>query len=272
MHAAAHVVSLLAPAAVHHLTPYAAACRHAPWKKKCVTQTWSDARWVAGSCPVHGSQSFTSFCHNPSSLAATCHIHAVVLVLPTYVFVQHHMLLSHAPSLPPATKLFNPRSTSILTHPHVVIHPQCHVFWPCQKHMAGQHVANTIALSHPTTHPTTPLQTPMHVYEARCTHCYGTGWSRLPSNGRRGHLATCVVCHGLGEQTPPLPSSPLHSSSSVWCSMHSTRAQQPRRPGHLCGVPWTRTSTSTQRPALNQQQHAAHNSGQQQGTQMAAAF
>lgn len=45
---------------------------------------------------------------------------------------------------------------------------------------------------------TETCKTPLHVYEARCVHCYGTGWSRLPSNGRRGHLATCVVCHGLG--------------------------------------------------------------------------
>lgn len=43
------------------------------------------------------------------------------------------------------------------------------------------------------------LQTPLHVYEARCTVCSGTGWARAPSNGRRGHLGTCIVCHGLGE-------------------------------------------------------------------------
>lgn len=43
------------------------------------------------------------------------------------------------------------------------------------------------------------MQTPLHVYEARCTACSGTGWARAPSNGRRGHLGTCMVCHGLGE-------------------------------------------------------------------------
>jgi hypothetical protein len=59
----------------------------------------------------------------------------------------------------------------------------------------------------------------MHVYEARCTHCYGTGWSRLPSNGRRGHLATCVVCHGLGEQTASSPSSQQqHPGGYVSCA------------------------------------------------------
>lgn len=43
------------------------------------------------------------------------------------------------------------------------------------------------------------LQTLMHVYEARCTACSGSGWARAPSNGRRGHLCTCMVCHGLGK-------------------------------------------------------------------------
>lgn len=43
------------------------------------------------------------------------------------------------------------------------------------------------------------MQTPLHVYEARCTACSSTGWARAPSNGRRGQLGTCMVCHGLGE-------------------------------------------------------------------------
>lgn len=41
-------------------------------------------------------------------------------------------------------------------------------------------------------------KTVLHVYEARCTICDGTGWARAPTNGRRGHLGTCMTCHGLG--------------------------------------------------------------------------
>ncbi|KAF6257817.1 hypothetical protein COO60DRAFT_1521822, partial [Scenedesmus sp. NREL 46B-D3] len=41
-------------------------------------------------------------------------------------------------------------------------------------------------------------KTLLHVYEARCTACDGTGWARAPTNGRRGHLGTCMTCHGLG--------------------------------------------------------------------------
>lgn len=40
-------------------------------------------------------------------------------------------------------------------------------------------------------------RTPLHVYEARCTACSGTGWARAPTNGRRGQLSVCMVCHGL---------------------------------------------------------------------------
>jgi hypothetical protein len=40
--------------------------------------------------------------------------------------------------------------------------------------------------------------TALHVYEARCTICDGTGWARAPTNGRRGQLGTCMCCHGLG--------------------------------------------------------------------------
>eukprot|EP00882_Tetradesmus_deserticola_P022215 GHRQ01024109.1.p2 GENE.GHRQ01024109.1~~GHRQ01024109.1.p2 ORF type:complete len:137 (+),score=34.39 GHRQ01024109.1:707-1117(+) len=42
------------------------------------------------------------------------------------------------------------------------------------------------------------LQTLLHVYEARCTVCDGTGWARAPTNGRRGKMGTCMTCHGLG--------------------------------------------------------------------------
>lgn len=41
-------------------------------------------------------------------------------------------------------------------------------------------------------------KTPTHVYEAACVMCSGTGWARNSSNGRRGHLGTCISCHGLG--------------------------------------------------------------------------
>jgi Mg-chelatase subunit ChlI len=41
-------------------------------------------------------------------------------------------------------------------------------------------------------------QTTMHVYETRCSACGGSGWARAPSNGRRGQLGTCMLCHGLG--------------------------------------------------------------------------
>jgi hypothetical protein len=44
---------------------------------------------------------------------------------------------------------------------------------------------------------------PIHVWEARCATCSGTGAARSysGSRGRRGSrstLATCMVCHGLG--------------------------------------------------------------------------
>ncbi|GBF90286.1 hypothetical protein Rsub_02392 [Raphidocelis subcapitata] len=41
-------------------------------------------------------------------------------------------------------------------------------------------------------------KTPSHTYEAECLVCSGTGWARNASNGRRGTLGTCILCHGLG--------------------------------------------------------------------------
>lgn len=69
-----------------------------------------------------------------------------------------------------------------------------------------------------------PTQTPAHTYEARCTVCSGTGWARNASNGRRGHLHTCVACHGLGEGRG--------KASVVWhaCWAHRSRPHARCRP------------------------------------------
>lgn len=42
--------------------------------------------------------------------------------------------------------------------------------------------------------------TPIHVWETKCTACGGTGMARnYPSkHGGAHHLATCVLCQGLG--------------------------------------------------------------------------
>ena len=62
----------------------------------------------------------------------------------------------------------------------------------------------SMVVAHPRTQSNTRVpapraQTPAHTYEARCMVCSGTGWARNVSNGRRGHLHTCIACHGLGE-------------------------------------------------------------------------
>jgi hypothetical protein len=52
----------------------------------------------------------------------------------------------------------------------------------------------------------TCFQTPSHTFEARCGVCSGTGWARSYSRGRgggRGGLASCMVCHGIGEYLAP---------------------------------------------------------------------
>lgn len=45
-------------------------------------------------------------------------------------------------------------------------------------------------------------QTPMHVWETKCTSCYGSGTVTASGRGRRRGSAfscsTCVTCHGLG--------------------------------------------------------------------------
>lgn len=43
------------------------------------------------------------------------------------------------------------------------------------------------------------LQTKMHVWEVKCSACWGTG--TIISNGRHGHrsMTTCLICTGLGE-------------------------------------------------------------------------
>lgn len=41
--------------------------------------------------------------------------------------------------------------------------------------------------------------TPIHVWEARCTACDGTGTARsYTSHGRHRLVCVCLLCHGLG--------------------------------------------------------------------------
>lgn len=42
-------------------------------------------------------------------------------------------------------------------------------------------------------------RTPIHVWESKCSACAGTGTSRgRSSRGRRGSVAVCLLCHGVG--------------------------------------------------------------------------
>ena len=59
-------------------------------------------------------------------------------------------------------------------------------------------------------------QTPMHVWESKCTACYGSGIVSC-SSGRRGRRssATCASCTGLGASLSPWQLCLCGSSSSL---------------------------------------------------------
>ena len=58
-------------------------------------------------------------------------------------------------------------------------------------------------------------QTPMHVWESKCTACYGSGIVSFSSNRRgRRSSATCASCTGMGASLSPRQLCMCGSSSS----------------------------------------------------------
>ncbi|KAF8065527.1 hypothetical protein HT031_003128 [Scenedesmus sp. PABB004] len=93
----------------------------------------------------------------------------------------------------------------------------------------------------------------MHVYEARCGVCSGTGWARAPTNGRRGQLSTCMLCHGLGY---------VRRTTSRFCPDDPDRHMTIARP-----LTWNGKFAARVGPAAGDTQQAAQQKQQQQQQQ-----